>query len=1135
VRNSARTAFIGLALAAAAVVAEPAQQKFVPPRTLDPYIRFERMPIPRAIVFEMIQDRRGFIWFATDSGLYRFDGYRARLYRPEPIASGLPASVYSTQLAEDASGAIWVSTDNGLGRVDPITGRFVVYRNRPGDPGSIARNVVNGLRVDRAGIVWAGTVGLDRIDPKTGTVTHFVNRRDDPTTISSNAIHDICEDTDGTLWLATNAGLDAFDKRTGRAVRFDPAPAVRGAAAPVLVNLVRLAEGNRLLVGTESGAVWFDRASHRFAPLLNEKGQVAPELLSYIRAVGYSRDGRYYWFGTSDGVVRYELATGTTQRIVGVPGVPGAFATNQIRSLLVDDAGGIWAAPQGDAVYRYDPGASPVASLRSVPGAADSLARNNMFGVAEDAAGALWVGTDGAGVDRVDPTTGQARHFAYQPGDPNSLPDNFVRSVAVGGDGAIWVATVRGGVARIDPDTNRVTRFQHDPQRPDGLDSNNVRTVYRDRQDRIWIGTTEGSLHRYDAATKTIHRVPLVIDGNRLYGVLDFLVGADGSYWIATYGHGLARVKPDGTMSVFRTNPSDPASLSGDSAWTICEDQQGTIWVGTSSGLDAIDPRTSSVRRYSEADRLASNAVRAIVEDRDRALWVATDRGLSRRDPVTGEFRTYTAEDGFVSSSFSYKTALRLRDGRLCFGGADGLILFDPSRLTENRLAPRVVLTALMLGSTVVDVGAPGSPLVRDIDRTDPLVLGPQHRSFAIEFSALNYRFPAKNQFRYRLDGFDPSPNWNLVDSTHREARYTGLPPGEYVLRVTGSNNEGIWNRTPRAIRIIIEPPWWRTRTAQLSYWMVGAGLVIGFVQLRTRAHRRELARQRAINEALQRLGDERQDTLRQLEASQAALQQLNADLERRVQSRTAQLEAANQELEAFSYSVSHDLRTPLRAIDGFSKLALTEQGESFHPKTVRYLGLVRESTAQMARLIDDLLAFSRLGRQPLTRREVDMRDLVERVLIALAAERGERAITISIGDLPVCDGDRALLKQVWLNLLGNALKFTRGFDPARIEVGSEVVDGVVSYFVRDTGAGFDMTYASKLFGVFQRLHTAEQYDGTGVGLAIVQRIVHRHGGRVWAHGVPNQGATFWFTIGRDGPATQDGQGEGGGDERRPC
>jgi signal transduction histidine kinase len=257
-------------------------------------------------------------------------------------------------------------------------------------------------------------------------------------------------------------------------------------------------------------------------------------------------------------------------------------------------------------------------------------------------------------------------------------------------------------------------------------------------------------------------------------------------------------------------------------------------------------------------------------------------------------------------------------------------------------------------------------------------------------------------------------------------------------------------------------------------------------------------------------------EMLIQIQWQDASLQQARDELEERVIERTAQLEAANQELEAFSYSISHDLRAPLRAINGFARILLEEHAPHLPDEAQEYLQFVRDNAQHMGQLIDDLLAFSRLSRQPLTKQAVAPADLVRQVFSDARAIQEGRRINLTIGDLPLCQADPALLKQVFVNLLDNALKFTSQREVAEIEVGYREEQGEPVYFVKDNGVGFNMAYVDKLFGVFQRLHRAEEYEGAGVGLAIVQRIIHRHGGRSWVEAAVDQGATFYFTLGKE-------------------
>jgi signal transduction histidine kinase len=348
--------------------------------------------------------------------------------------------------------------------------------------------------------------------------------------------------------------------------------------------------------------------------------------------------------------------------------------------------------------------------------------------------------------------------------------------------------------------------------------------------------------------------------------------------------------------------------------------------------------------------------------------------------------------------------------------------------------------------------------------------------------------------------------------------------PADLVRETVVPVADRIWKLRVETARVLIPGGETQLDTGTLGGGMLLSALVAGLVLVLATGRQRAEARVRAATAELAAELAERQRTEKVVIALNTAHQTVNRELERRVQERTAQLESkaqaleqVNAELEAFSYSVSHDLRAPLRAINGFAGIVAEEYAEHLPPEGRRYLDKVSAGAVRMGQLIDGLLAFSRLQRHALEPQPVDLKVLVDEAWEELAPDRHARRVELIVGDLPPCEGDPRLLRHVVTNLLDNAVKYTRSEPVALIEVAADRVDGETVYRVRDNGAGFDMRYADKLFKVFQRLHREDEYEGTGVGLALVQRIVQRHGGRIWAEAAPGEGATFLFPLQEEG------------------
>jgi ligand-binding sensor domain-containing protein len=456
-----------------------------------------------------------------------------------------------------------------------------------------------------------------------------------------------------------------------------------------------------------------------------------------------------------------------------------------IRSIHEDQSGVLWIGTEEGGLNRLDGDRGTFTHYRHDPDNPSSLSDNFVWSIAEDPAGVLWIGTEAGGLNRLDPSsasqpgTGHFEHYRHDPADPSSAGSNSIRSVVVDESGDVWLGTRGNGLDRFDPETETFTHYLHDPNDPDSLSDNAVRVLYQDSGGNLWIGTIGGGLDRFDRETQTfVH-----------------------------YQH----------------DPSEPSSLSENSVRAILEDRTGNLWIGTwGGGLNKLDRTDGTFTRYGEKDGLANNVIWGILEDNvppeggGPSLWISTNQGLSRFNLETETFRNYDAADGLQSNSF-YSAYSVGSNGMLYFGGANGFNAFNPAELQDNPHPPPVVLVDFQLDNSPVPIGGE-SVLHQSSIETDDLALSYEDRVITFKFAALNYSSPEKNRYRYMLDGFDDG--WTEVGSDQRLATYTNLDPGEYVFRVIGSNNDGIWNEEGVAIRLTVTPPWWAT------WWFRGVALL---------------------------------------------------------------------------------------------------------------------------------------------------------------------------------------------------------------------------------------------------------------------------------------------------------------------
>jgi signal transduction histidine kinase/ligand-binding sensor domain-containing protein len=808
---------LGWALAAACAGALAAT-----PRSL----RFERISLEQGLsqesVLTILQDRQGFMWFGTQAGLNRFDGYKMTVFRNDPDDPGSIADNFVNASYEDDAGQLWFGTKGGLVRFDAATQKFVRYLPGGSGPGLAALRGVTAIVGDGKGGLWLGSgAGVRHFDPATGHCVWFHHDPVEPGSLTSDRVNALAVDNGGALWIGTANGLDRLKAGSHQFQHFRLAPSDDARRNSVL----SLSMGPRetLWVGTAAGLeAWRlgeDEPQRRHIGPAEGVGD--ERILSVYHDAGYN-----LWVGTDlDGLKWLEPTTGRFVSYRNQALDLHSISDNQVGSIWVDHTGTLWAGTQFGGVNRVDLASGGFARFTYTPGQSGGIGGNKVRAIASAGAGWLWVGTAGGGLARFDPATGRAQHLRHDPGRPGSLPDDFVTALA-SAPGRLWVGTASGLCWR-DPGSGRFTEV---PLGPDA-NANYIQTLRLGRDGTLWILTRNGMFAlgpggaplrrwRHDPGD------PASLGENYGYTLLE---DHNGIIWIGT-DSALERFdRATGVFTHYRHDPGDPDSLRHSRVYYLFESSRGELWVGTAGGLHRMEVGDGKAPRFKLmriTEGRESLPVGAVLEDSARTLWVSSTVGISRLDPVSGKFKSYTAEDGLVDGSFFVGSAWASPQGELYFGGVNGMTSFVPAEVRENPYPPPVLITDFLVFNRPRALGMPPH-------QAREITLSYRDAAFSLEFAALHYADPRANRYAYRLEGFDQG--WVDTDSDKRFATYTNLDPGRYVFHVRASNKDGVWGEAPASLVITIRPPLWKTWWFRSLALVLLLGAAFGGYRLRVR------------------------------------------------------------------------------------------------------------------------------------------------------------------------------------------------------------------------------------------------------------------------------------------------------------
>lgn len=1104
--------------------------------------------LPQNMVDCMIQDHQGFMWFGTWNGLCRYDGYSFETFNSDIAKSNSLKNDFIYSLKEDSHHNIWVGTREGLqvflyGRSTfhvPELARHSgilksdirdleiwndstlllatsqglgVYRilNREGElePMTIHKDQfeinepINAVLADREDNIWLGTDrGVLRISSR-GEMERFRFEESDPYSLTADHVLSLYEDAQGAVWIGTEVGLNRVmaNDRFERFYHF--ADQSNSLVHNAVMDITESASGD-LLLATLGGFSVFSSNRESFTNYVYEFGVDRSLSNDFLNCVWEDRQGNI-WIGTERGGINFFNASqNRIEHFEHEEGNPQSLSLSTINSVFEDD--------------RF-----------------------------------LWIGTAGGGLNRYEKSSGKYKHYINRTGDEGSLSFDFVTSICRDRDGFLWVGTWGNGLNKLVGEGTSEEHFKHFrfSEYP-GLCSDFVSAFRDDGKGNLWVATL-GGLTKFDGDVFTAQ---LSDDGRfKITEAGCLLFDRPNSLWVGTR-KGLFHLdlnQESTKVSKYLNDPKVATSLSGSYVISILKDRKGNLWFGTyGKGLNRMYAEGDAVyfESYSTTEGLSNTVVYGIEEDSRGFLWLSTDYGLSRFDPRAKSFQNFYVSDGLQNNQYYWSASYTNSDGKLYFGGMNGLDSFYPDWVEEESNTTQMVITTINL---LNDPVVPGKSyngievLTQSLFDTRKIELSYKEKIVGFEFSSLDYTEPGMIRYAYILEGFEE--NWNYVPSNRRYASYTNLKPGKYTFRVKASSVHGDFDGPERALEIIIRPPFWVTTWFQLLLVVAIALLFLGYVRWRTYSLKQQKTHlEKQVAERTERINQQKEELREQAEQ----LRRSNHDLEEKqsyIAEQNQQLEHQNKEIAgqrdelitlnrklnlvsqlklSFFTNISHEFRTPLTLIIGPLERLLKER--TLDSEVTQSLALMNRNAQRLLHLITQIMDFRKIekGQMDLKVGPTQFPQFCKSIYEAFLPLAEVKHIEFSYQQKDVPDEvwqDTEKIENVLYNLLSNAFKYTpekgkiqlivQGLtnDQSRL-IGADSLGQsktVLSIKVVDSGKGISSENLPLVFKRFYRIESEEAFKigGSGIGLALAEELIKSHHGGIFVESTLGEGSAF--------------------------
>jgi signal transduction histidine kinase/ligand-binding sensor domain-containing protein/DNA-binding response OmpR family regulator len=1055
--------------------------------------QFERIDMTKGLshhtVNDILKDSSGFLWFATSSGLNRYDGYSIRVFRNIPGDTTSLLTDVVTRLFEGPHGTLWIYSYSGNNVYEPRTESFYRNTNALLRNLNIAEGVITSIQKDRAGNFWFVhyNQGLFYYDVKTKKTIHLQHADGDTTSISSHQLSNIKQDKLGNYWLVhQNGTLEKLDQKTFKVTYRDHTLRDRFKGQIFDYDLMVDADNDVWLFNDRNfGCFFFNTKTKTFINFTRES-QV--KLNSNIVRKIVQDDNELIWIGTENGGVNLlDKKTFTVTFLVNDEDDDNTISENSIHALYKDREGIVWLGTYKNGVSFYHPNIFRFQRYQHHRSKPKGLPFSDINAFAEDKNGNLWIGSNGGGLIYFDRSKNSFTQYLNEPGNKNSLSNNVIVSLLLDKQGLLWIGTYYGGLNSFDG--KNFTRYIHDPANPKSLGDDNVWEIYEDSSHNIWIGTLKGGVDVFNRSKNEFyHYRSGEVNSIHTPYVPALLEDRSGNMWIGT-GYGLEVLdKSSGRFIHYLHDPANPESISSDGILALRQDSRGTIWIGTQRGLNFFNAEKGTFKSFREEDGLGHNFILTVVEDDQKNIWMSTPKGLTKmtvQEKNGGydfSFQNYDVSDGLLNGAFHENAVLKTSKGELIFGGSNGFNIFEPEKIQADGTHARVIFTDFQLFNKNVKIGEEVNNnlvLTDAISRVKKITLKPANNVFSVEFAALNFFHPEKSLYKYKLEGFNK--DWLLTEASQRKITFTNLDPGDYVLKVKASNSDGLWGEETQ-LHIAVLPPFWKTNLAFVLYALMIIGAVFFVRWLAVTKER--------VNFRIQ---NERMEAQRMHDLDMMKIK--------------------------FFTNVSHEFRTPLTLIiTPLEKILKNASNEEDR----KQFQLIHRNARRLLNLVNQLLDFRKMEIQEvkLNLAEGDIVGFIRDLVYSFSDLSEKKNISLSFHsamEILETHFDQDKVEKILFNLLSNAFKFTPENGKVTVTLGLQKKEDAhyLELKVRDTGIGIAH---DKLQKVFDRFFQSDIPDtmvnqGSGIGLSITHEFVKVHGGTIEVESEPGKGSCFTVLL----------------------